>query len=263
MTRGMIQLGATLAMLVTVLGGAAAARETAPPTNGMVRVHRLSGARDDLGLTVSVSATTDGSLLLSATAGDLAVRKVVYPDGRFHVQIEQGRDRVALTGAVGRVSVTYGSRSLTLTPDRDDDQQGRRVRELLAASPSLRLFRRLNAELEASGDITPEMLGLRLTGALVAEIDGDEGAVRRLSRELMAKYGANMKRASTLGQYPPSCWDIYTQQVTKASYQLEQCLGQFGLFNPMRQLCPFYWTLQVESFWFSLLGCSAVPLPGR
>lgn len=248
-------------MLVTGLGGTAAAARRPTDEGGLIRTHRVAGVRADLGLTISVSTTADGSLLLSAAAGDLAFRKVVYPDGRFHVQIDQGRDRIALAGSEGRVTVTYGSHSLTLAPtDQDDEQQGRRVRELLVTAPALRLFRRLNAELEASGDISPEVLGVRLTGALVAEIDGDEGAVRRLGRELTTKFGAKVRSASTQGQYQSSCWESYQRQVVQFSYQLEQCLGQFGLFNPVRQACPFVWTLQVESAWFSLLGCSAVPL---
>jgi hypothetical protein len=48
--------------------------------------------------------------------------------------------------------------------------------------------------------------------------------------------------------------------VVRAAAQMEQCMGQFGVWNPMRQVCAGVWTLQVESAWFSFLGCSAIPL---
>src|SRR5262249_31070778 len=102
-------------------------------------------------------------------------------------------------------------------------------------------------------------LSLRVTGAIVSQVDGDDGAVRRLGRELRSKFGSNMKRV----RLRESCWDSYQALVVRAAGQMEQCMGQFGVANPMRQLCAFVWTLQVESAWFSFLGCSAIPVPIR
>src|SRR4029079_18482086 len=178
MTRRMFQLGGvvTQAMIVAIVGGGTAAART--PAQGLPPMHvkpikQVSG-RAELGLTVSVSSTDDGGVLLSATAGDLSFRKVVYADGRYHAQIEQGRDRIAFAGSAGRQVVTYGSRSLTLSADQDD-QQPARVRALIVSSPALRQFRRLVAQLEATGDVSPEILGLRVTGAVGGENDGGGG----------------------------------------------------------------------------------------
>lgn len=244
-------------MIVAMLGGGTAAART-PEDAALKRTatsaRQVSG-RAELGLAVSVSSTADGAMLLSATAGDLAFRKVVYADGRYQAQIEQGRDRIAFAGSQGRLVVTYGSRSLALTDDQDS-QQPARVRALIVSSPALRQFRRLTAELEATGDVSPEILGLRVTGAVVNEIDGDEGAVRRLSRELRAKFAGNVKRV----RLRASCYDSYQALVVQAANQMEQCMGQFSVWNPMRQVCAGVWTLQVESAWFSFLSCSAIPL---
>lgn len=242
-------------MIVAMLGGGAAA--TRAPKDGSAGttatpVRQMSG-RAELGLTIGVSSTADGAMLLSATAGDLVFRKVVYADGRYQAQIEQGRDRIAFAGSQGRLVVTYGSRSLTMTDDQDSEQPAR-VRALIGSSPALRQFRRLNAELESSGDVSPEILGLRVTGAVVSEIDGDDGAVRRLSRELRAKFAGNVKKV----RLRASCYDSYQALVVQAAAQMEQCMGQFGVWNPMRQVCAGVWTLQVESAWFSFLSCSAI-----
>lgn len=242
-------------MMMAMLGGGTAAAETAGQVGAATPFKPIKqvSARAELGLTVSVSSTNDGALLLSATAGDLSFRKVVYADGRYQAQIEQGRDRIAFGGSEGRMVVTYGSKSFTLSADQDD-QQPARVRALIVSSPALRQFRRLAAQLEATGDVTPEILGLRVTGAVVSEIDGDEGAVRRLSRELRAKFTANVRRV----RLRASCYDSYQDLVVRAAAQMEQCMGQFSVWNPMRQVCAGVWTLQVESAWFSFLSCSAI-----
>jgi hypothetical protein len=241
-------------MIVAMLGGTAAARTPAHEKTSLTPIKHVSG-RAELGLSIGVSGTTDGGLLLSASAGDLSFRKVVYADGRYQAQIEQGRDRIAFAGSEGQLVVTYGSRSLTLSADQDD-QQPARVRALIVSSPALRQFRRLVAQLEATGDVTAEVLGLRVTGAIVSEVDGDEGAVRRLSRELRSKFTANIKRV----RLRASCYDAYQALVVQAAAQMEQCVGQFSVWNPMRQVCAGVWTLQVESAWFSFLSCSAIPL---
>lgn len=247
-------------MLVTAMGGRADAGEP----QGEARAHgtvpvRFAKAKSDLGLTMAISPTTDGGFLLSASAGSLVFRKVVYEDGRFHVQIEQGGDRFAVSGEHGRVHLTHGRKTLTLRPE-DDERQGRRVRGMLLEVPVVAQFRRLIADLEDSDEMSVEVLGLRLTGALIAELDGDQGASRRLKRALIRHLGVRVQAAQSSSQYPPDCWSRYVQLVLKASYDLENCLNSFFVANPMRHLCTFYWTLQVESAWFSLLGCSSLPL---
>lgn len=261
MTRWFMSIGGVVMMLVTATGGLARAGEPETEATPAVKGARVRLAKPELGLALAVSPTTDGGYLLSASAGDLVFRKVVYADGRFHVQIERGQDRMALSGEPGRIHVTHGTQSLSLNPAEVDEKQARRVRALLMNAPVVAQFRRLIAELEDSEELSVEILGLRLTGALVAELDGDEGAGRRLKRALIRELGVRVKQARTQSStYGPDCWAIYTQLVLKASYDLERCLNSFYTMNPIRHLCTFYWTLQVESAWFSLLGCSAVPL---
>ena len=248
-------------MLVTATGALAGAGEPDPAGRSAHRaLVRPAKVTSELGLAVSVSPTTDGGFLLSASSGSLVFRKVVYADGRFHVQIEQDSDRLALSGEPGRLHITHGRRTLTLRPAEDDERQGKRVREMLLEVPVVAQFRRLIAELEDSDELSAEILGLRLTGALIAELDGDEGAGRRLKRALIRHLGVRVQAVQSSSQYPPDCWSRYVQLVLKASYDLENCLNSFYVANPMRHLCTFYWTLQVESAWFSLLGCSSLPL---
>jgi hypothetical protein len=247
-------------MLVTAAGGLADAGEPAGTTVATTStVTRLGGAVP-ADLVVAVSPTADGGYLVSASAGDLVFRKVVYDDGRFHAQIERGTDRIVFTGGRDRVHVTYGSESLTRLHADQGETQALRIRTMLVHAPVVAAFRRLIADLEEQDALSPELLSLRMTGAFVAELDGDVGAARRLNRALMRSLGLKLRKAQDSSKYPPDCWSIYVKAVLKASYELEECSNAFSGFNPTRGLCAFYWTLQVEAAWFALLGCSAVPI---
>ena len=133
-----------------------------------------------------VSRTVDGHALLAATWGSLAFRKDIRADGSFHALMEQGRDRLALCGSSVGLHLTYGTRSLTISPADECVTARRRARELLLTAPVAQVFRRLGGDLEETGALHPEACGVRVTAALLAEIDGDESAVRRLGRAVMA-----------------------------------------------------------------------------
>jgi hypothetical protein len=130
------------------------------------------------------------------------------------------------------------------------------MKGLLASSTAVRAFRTLANALEETGSDAPERMGVRLTGALVGQLDGDLGAVRRLSRELRAKYAGPERRVALRAD----CWAIYQAAVVKAASDYEQCLNPFSYWNPMRQACSFVWVVQVEGLWFAYLSCSSFPL---
>jgi hypothetical protein len=139
-----------------------------------------------------------------------------------------------------------GDRSVTVNVNGGHDAQLGRVRALLLGSAAARAARTLATVLEESGTDALPRMGLRLTGALLAQMDGDEGAVRRLSRELHTRYARSVRRlppARTVGL------EAYQAGVTKAATDLETCLESFSFFNPMRQVCSFVWVRQVERLW--------------
>ena len=52
---------------------------------------------------------TDGGLAVTATAGELTVRKQVYADGRFVVRVStRGEDRLLISGTANGLKVAYG-----------------------------------------------------------------------------------------------------------------------------------------------------------
>ena len=219
---------------------------------------RAAQAVPDLGLTISVSSDNDGSVVLAATAGDLSVHKRVYADGTYAVRIRRGSDEVVISATPGRTRVATGGAVDELRSDAGQsfEARARRVRESLARSEAIQRFRQIAAALDDLEETTPEALGLRITGAVVAELAGDPAAARRLSRAMAGLHGAKLRAVQT----GSTCYDRYQAIVSTAARQLETCLGSFNPFNPIRNMCVFVWTLQVESAWFQFLACSSVPL---
>jgi hypothetical protein len=201
---------------------------------------------------ISYTLTRDRAGVRLAAAGTtFRVEKTVLPDGSTDVTIECGGDVVSIAATHVAVVVTRGERSVAVNVNGGHDGQLGRVRALLLGSSAARAARTLATVLEESGTDAPARMGIRLTGALLAQMDGDEGAVRRLSRELQARYGRNPRRplpARTDGL------EAYHGGVIKAAADLETCLEPFFLVNPMRQVCSFVWVRQVECLWCALVA---------
>ena len=198
-----------------------------------------------------VSRTVDGHALLAATWGSLAFRKDIRADGSFHALMEQGRDRLALCGSRVGLHLTYGTRSLTISPVDECITARRRARELLLAAPVAQVFRRLGGDLEETGALNPEACGVRVTAALLAEIDGDESAVRRLGRAVMAH-----ERALTGARLGPGgeagAVRTFAERVVRASVDLEQRVMRSSTWSTARAAAALDWALQVESATFEL-----------
>jgi len=244
--------------LVVASAGAAAAT----PVERTLRPVRLVQDLPELGLSAGVTMEADGGLAVTATAGDLTVRKQVYADGRFVVRVAtRGEDRLLISSAGNGLKVAYGTEAtVELRADRDVDYDGkaRRVRGWLARSDAVQRFRQINEALEQQDTLSPEALSLRVTGALLAELLGDPGAAQRLSRSITARLAHRLRKVQA--GHTPSCWDTYQRLVVQAANALESCLNSFAVYNPMRQVCAFVWTLQVESAWFQFLSCSSIPM---
>jgi len=246
-----------MGLVLTSVGGAAAM-----PVERAVRPVRLLQDLPELGLSAGVRMETDGALAVTATAGELAVRKQVYADGRFVVRVAtRGEDRLLISGTINGLTVAYGlDASVDLHADRDSDYDGkaRLVRGWLARSDAVQRFRQISEALERQDAVSPEALSLRVTGALLAELLGDPGAAQRLSRSITARLAHGFRKAQA--GHTTSCWDTYQRLVMAAANALESCLNSFAVYNPMRNLCAFVWTLQVESAWFQFLSCSSFPV---
>ena len=198
-----------------------------------------------------VTRTVDGHALLTATWGNLVFRKDIRTDGSFHALMEQGRDRLALCGSPAGLHLTYGTRSLPVCIADDTDAARRRARELLLAAPVAQVFRRLGGDLEELGALHPEACGVRVTSALLAEIDGDESAVRRLGRAVMA-HERMMTGTRLRSGDAPGGGRVFAERIVRASVDLEQRVMRSSTWSPARAAAALDWVLQIEAATFEL-----------
>ena len=201
---------------------------------------------------ISFTLTRDRGSVRLAAAGAFSMQKTVMPDGSTDATVECSGDVVSIAATHVAVVVTRGNRSVTVNVNGGHDAQLDRVRSLLLGSPAARAVRTLATVLEESAVDAPERTGMRLTGALLAQIDGDEGAVRRMSRELQARYARSVRRP--IGARPGTPVDAYQAGVIKAAADLETCLESFFFYNPMRHVCSLVSARQVERLWYALIA---------
>jgi len=140
-------------------------------------------------ISCSVRREQHGCIGLLASVADMVVRKTVSSDGHATVTIERADDLVSIVSARTTIAVSRGRDSVLVNVVGGHDEQLRHVRQLVLGSTAIRGLRTLATVFDESGSQSPEKLALRFTGALVAQLDGEEGAARRLSRDLLASYG--------------------------------------------------------------------------
>jgi hypothetical protein len=198
----------------------------------------------------------DHRIGLTATAGDVMLTKAVSPDGASEARLEYGGDAVTILSSKSTIVASRGRQSVTVNVHGGHERQMRRLRALFLGSEAIRGIRTLATVLDESDSDAPEKMAVRLTGVLIAQLDGDEGAVRRLSRSLVARY--QIARRSRRGMTDD--WDTYRLGVLKAGDDLEQSLEPFGFTNPMRQVSSFVWVRIVEGLWVEYVGSSVVRL---
>lgn len=170
-----------LARAMPAIGFDGGPRDAAPPPRG-----------DEI--SCSVRRDQDGCITLIASVADMAVRKTVSSDGHAAVTIERDDDLVSIVSARTTIAVSRGHGSVLVNVVGGHEEQLRRVRQLVLGSTAIRGLRTLATVFDESGSQSPEKLALRFTGALVAQLDGEEGAARRLSRDLLASYGGPQRR---------------------------------------------------------------------
>jgi hypothetical protein len=100
-------------------------------------------------LTVSAGTTTDGAIQIEARGTNLTFRKKVSANGRYTVEIEGPRDKVALSVTESSIAVTRGKKTLTVSPDSSQSQLDD-VRKLLVDSRAVDMLRSAGAEFEVS-----------------------------------------------------------------------------------------------------------------
>jgi hypothetical protein len=158
----------TLALLLTGWSGTVLAPSRGWNTRGGIESEPAQHPTPE----ISYTLTRDGDGVRLAAAGTLDVQKKVLPDGSTDVTIACGGDVVSMAATHVAVVVTRGDRPVTVAVNGGHDAQLGRVRELLLGSAAARAARTLATVLEEAGTDAPARMGIRLTGALLAQMDG-------------------------------------------------------------------------------------------
>lgn len=250
---------AALAALVSWGGSGAAVAATVeslrmssqPPLDGP-----LSSRFDEAtGLWFTRQADSAGKITSEVRGRDLSVTKT-FAEGRLTLDIKAGKQSLWISVSRQQIEIRTGRKRLRFDPARASEEQYHEAKELLAQSRVVSRLRSAAAGVSAAVQNAPEGFEFLLTDAVVAVLDGDPTATRRLKdrfRERLLGLGMQPAAAGAIG----NCYDEYRREVYNAMMDADACVNDFEVWNvPMRNLCYFEWTIRVEGAWFEFVGCT-------
>jgi hypothetical protein len=212
------------------------------------------------GAVLSLSRRGHGAVMLNVDAAGLAVSKLVTPAGTFDLRLVTEYDTVRVTASKTRLTVTRGRKKAVLDTDAVDDLAIQRLQLVLAGSGAVRQFRQIFASMSDATRRRPEGAALATVEAVLGWLQGDVDAVRRAKPPTAETVGPAMSAFSAEDEKELSCYKKWEAEVIDAWSEYESCVMSFEWWNPAREVCAFLWVLRVESAWFSMIGCSAIPI---
>lgn len=226
----------------------------APPAQVSPYVDPATGA------ILTLSRQRSGTITLSAIAGDLEVTKRVTPAGTFDLRLSTAGDLVRVVASKNRLTVSRGKQRAVLDADLVDDLTMQRLQVVLAGSGAVRQFRQVYASMSDASRKRPEGAALGIVGALLGWLQGDVDAIRRARPARAEKGTPRLVAIHARDAQEPSCYEVWAAEVVEAWDDYEGCVYSFEWWNPAREVCAFLWVIRAESAWFTMIGCSAIPM---
>jgi hypothetical protein len=214
-----------------------------------VQVTRNDGAD----ATFELRPADDGSVTVVGTSGDLQMSKSVRSDGGFQLELTSGSDRISVSATGQATKVTRNGTTVSLPRGASSEENFSDVRQLLAGSKAVVQFRRVGAALTDADDRSGPGVAMVIADAAVGQLTGDVGAVRRAARYLARNGSSNTRPAALL----PECFQTMEADMMFALNDYSDCLGSVWGNMFWEDLCAWRWVIEVESVWFTFIGCSA------
>jgi hypothetical protein len=193
------------------------------------------------------------SVAVHVVSAEVCVRKLVDRHGQTRLELDRGADRIVVAADGSTLTVSSGANTFgVILPSASEDELIR-VRTALVASPAIRAFRALAIAVDETESDTAERLAVRLSGRLLAQFDGDHGAVRRLSRELHDRYAPQLKRGR---RQVPLDWETYQTTIVRACAELQLAVGGLSYWSPLRHARALEWMTHVEAAWHAYVAAS-------
>lgn len=194
------------------------------------------------------------TIVVTVVSSEVCLRKSIQRTGYVEVDVQRGDERLRLRTEDMRLAVTTANRTARFDVSRVTPDDLVRLRTRLAPSATVHALRTLATAVDETESDTAERLSLRLTGALVAQFAGEPGAARRLSRELHARYGPQLRRGR---RQVPRDWLGYQKAVVRACAELQLGIAGLTFWDPARNGCALRWITQVEAAWYAYVTASA------
>jgi hypothetical protein len=197
--------------------------------------------------------------VITLRAGDLTVTQTITRTA-VDVRFVQGRDAIRFSGDLdGRVVVERGDqrRAFALRTASPEDQIA--INAIAAESAAFAAF---DALMQSDWARTAEMAALFTpTREWIRALQGANATVAEMAA------AASMPQASIVPARqrlsPSQCWDTYSRDVVKFTYDLQSCLASLSAnwWNPLHTAwCAYEYNLKssLASIW--LLDCYGVPI---
>jgi hypothetical protein len=202
----------------------------------------------------SMRPAPNHKVVVTVVSSEVCLRKCVERTGHVDLEVERDGDRLGVRTEDRRLALTVAHRTLRFDLDRLTADDLVRLRSRLAPSGTIHALRTLATVVDETESDTAERLSLRLTGALIAQFAGEPGAARRLSRELHARYGPQLRKGR---RQVPRDWLTYQKSVVRACAELQLGIAGLSFWDPARHTCALTWITRVEAAWHTYVTASA------
>lgn len=261
MNRGNMWKLAATAILVLLVGGQA--RAETPNAQPRARPVSLLQHEPALDATFSMGFAPDGSAWTEVTAGELKVDKWVTAAGQASIELNYRKDRVLFRLTADGYRVSRGKKSASFLVSDQNDNRRDAARGVLVGSPAIRAFRAFTAALERrTGEDSAATISTMLDGALVATLDGDDGAAERIGRRATRQARTNV-RPAVVGQMFNDCVGMYERSVVWAFNEYQDCLdlpnATFWWSLMYTPYCSAEYFLRAQQYIFQFISCMAIP----
>ncbi len=261
-----VPLGIAAALLVGA-AGQAIARPLEKALAPAAASRQLSHIEYDgvLEATFSAAIDADGNAVITMSASDLILQKVVSPTGVATLRLTKGKDAISFAINQNGYRVARGKRSASFNPAKPSDADRDAVRTLLLGSKAVRAFRELTAVLEnRQGDDSVMVLATLLDGAMVHMLDGDPGAMDRIARRVASKRRTALQPA----QYRPVQFQdcvLGYEFALLSSYDLYWMCLQTAENTPWyfyfmaKSMCEWEFLIRSQQYIYQFIACMAIP----
>jgi hypothetical protein len=219
---------------------------------------RFSGGRD-----------TTGRAVVRVEGDGFGFEKTLTASGDAQIRIAAGTDVVSVSLTPQVITIARGKAAVSLYMGVVSQDSEGRLRRLLAGSRAVRAFRGLSAYLESRPAEEDDFFATStlVDGALLSALDGDPGAIRRISRRLVARQLAGLRAARLRGATDrfEDCVGRYEATVYWAWGQFMACVDAasddpFYIRAFTMNFCDAEWIARAETAAYQFVACGAFEL---